>query len=92
MSKTRGQGPTVRTAILFTQADRRRHPIPLDAALREATMETIAACHDLVTHAQLSTPVADSRCHRCSVSDACGVRLPDMDASAPFTLQAEAAW
>ncbi len=83
---------TVRTAILFTQADRRRHPIPLDAALREATMETIAACHDLVTHAQLSTPVADSRCHRCSVSDACGVRLPDMDASAPFTLQAEAAW
>lgn len=83
---------TVTVGVLFTQADRRRHPIAIDEALRQATIATIEACHDLVANRGLPAPVFDRRCDRCSVAEACGVRMPDLDAETAFSPQQEMVW
>lgn len=83
---------SVTVGVLFTLADRRRHPIAIDEPLRQTTSGTIAACHDLVSRRRLPAPVNDRRCDRCSVAEACGVRMPDLDADTPFRPQQEMVW
>ncbi|MGB3955724.1 MAG: CRISPR-associated protein Cas4 [Brooklawnia sp.] len=86
-------GCEVVTGVLYTRADRRRHEIPIDAALRAVTEETIRACHALIQDRLLPPVVADRRrCDRCSLAEVCGVELPDPTNSALFVPQPEGAW
>lgn len=85
-------GCRVLSAALFTRADRRRHEIAIDAALRAVTEETIRACHALVKGRRLPPVVADRRCDRCSLAEVCGVELPDDAGSTLFMHQHEGAW
>lgn len=86
-------GCEVVTGALFTRADRRRHEIPIDSALRAATEETIRSCHVLVQDRGLPPVLADRRCEKCSLAQVCGVELPDPDAGTSlFVPQLEAAW
>lgn len=82
----------VHKAVLFTRADRRRHEIAIDSALRAVTEETVRSCHVLVQDRRLPSGVADRRCDRCSLAEVCGVELPDPASSAPFVPQHEGAW
>lgn len=82
----------VDVGVLFTQSDRRRHEVAIDEALREATLRTLAACHDLVGAGSMPPPVADQRCARCSVSEACGVRMPDLASGVAYATQPEGEW
>lgn len=83
---------TVMVGVLFTQADRRRHDVAISPELREATRRTVIACGELMQSGRLPVPVADARCRRCSVSEACGVYLPDLSADVPFAQQPEGDW
>lgn len=85
-------GKPVRIGVLFTRADRRRHAVEIDDALRATTLATIASCHDMVRANGLPPPVNDRRCDRCSVIEACGVRLPALGAHTPYLPQTEGDW
>ncbi len=85
-------GCDVPVGILFTRKDARRHPVPIDAALRSMTIRTIRECHDLLASGVLPPILNDNRCDRCSLIESCGARIPTVGSGSPFTPQPEADW
>ena len=70
---------------VYHYASRRRREIPFDDALRSLTEETVHAVRHLLATSTVPLPVADARCPKCSLFDAC----------MPFALagaEKEAAW
>lgn len=68
---------TVPAGAIFHHASRRRREVRLDEKLRSQTQQIIEQVRSLFDAAQLPPPVADKRCHDCSLIDAC----------MPYTLQ-----
>ncbi|MGZ5057582.1 MAG: CRISPR-associated protein Cas4, partial [Methylobacter sp.] len=65
-------GAAVPEGALFYGEVRRRHPVVFDAALRELTLQTIAACRAIVQ--SKITPKAQyqaKKCRACSLIDQC---------------------
>lgn len=65
-------GVDVPEGALFYGEVRRRHPVPFDAALRDLTRQTIAACRAIVQ--SKITPKAQyqaKKCRACSLIDQC---------------------
>lgn len=85
-------GCAVTRGFVFTRADRRRHPVAIDARLRAATEESIDGCHRMLHERLLPPVVADSRCPRCSLAEVCGVDLPSLDADRAFRVSPETDW
>ena len=56
---------------IYHYASRRRREIVFDAELRSATEEVIREVRRLLTTATVPPPVADARCPKCSLFDAC---------------------
>ena len=56
---------------LFYDRSKRRRVVSFDDSLRELTVQTAHAVRDLYAAAKLPEPVADTRCDKCSLIDAC---------------------
>lgn len=70
---------------IYHYASRRRREVVFDDALRALTEETVHAVRRLLSTSTVPPPVADARCPKCSLFDAC----------MPFALakvEREAAW
>ncbi len=70
---------------VYHYASRRRREVAFDDALRSLTEETVHAVRRLLVTSTVPPPVADARCPKCSLFDAC----------MPFALagaEREAAW
>ncbi|MEQ1531387.1 MAG: CRISPR-associated protein Cas4 [Methylococcales bacterium] len=79
---------TIPAGALFYGEVRRRHPVLFDAELRDLTLQTIAACRQLVQ--TKTTPHAyyqAKKCRACSLIDACHPK--DFDTSASAWLAAQ---
>lgn len=57
--------------VIYHYASRRRRKVEFDAELRSLTEETILAVRELLITATVPPPVADTRCPKCSLFDAC---------------------
>ncbi|NYI98242.1 CRISPR-associated exonuclease Cas4 [Streptomonospora nanhaiensis] len=62
---------TITTAAVYTMADRRRHTVAVDAALRERVRTTAEAVRAVMAQGRLPAPAADQRCRRCSMNTGC---------------------
>ncbi|MGW0710517.1 CRISPR-associated protein Cas4 [Streptomyces sp. NPDC002643] len=62
-------------AAIYSAADRRRHSVPVDEALRTRVLELADAVRGLLTTDRLPAPVADGRCRRCSMATGCMPKL-----------------
>lgn len=62
---------SVPEGAIYHHASRRRRKVVFDENLRRYTEEVIAATREMLQDTQLPEPVADSRCYRCSLVDAC---------------------
>ena len=60
---------------IYYHAARTRHEVQFDEGLRDQTTALIAAVRDLLREQRLPAPVADGRCRRCSLVEAC---LPNL--------------
>lgn len=90
-----------RTSVLagavFSAADRRRHDVPITAALRARVVAAAQGVRSLLSGVGLPAPVADGRCRRCSMNHVClprvlaGRRAYEGAAAALFTVRAEPA-
>jgi CRISPR-associated exonuclease Cas4 len=58
-------------AAVYSAADRRRHLVPVDDALRARVLDTARAVRAMLTTSALPPPVADGRCRRCSMATDC---------------------
>lgn len=67
-------GVTVRSGVVFSGRDRRRHEVVIDDALVTNVLDTTAALRRLLDSGDLPAPVHDRRCVRCSLLPGC---LPD---------------
>lgn len=78
-------GGDVPCGAVYHYASRRRREVVFDGELRSLTEETVQAVRELLSTSSLPPPVADARCPKCSLFDAC----------MPFALaeaEKEAAW
>ena len=78
-------GRDVPRGAVYHYASRRRRGVLFDDALRSLTEETVRAVRRLLATSTVPPPVADARCPKCSLFDAC----------MPFALagaEKEAAW
>lgn len=78
-------GCDVPGGAVYHYASRRRREVAFDDALRSLTEETIREVRRLLVTSTIPPPVADARCPKCSLFDAC----------MPFALagvESEAAW
>lgn len=64
-------GRAVPEGALFYASSKRRHVIPIDAALRTAVEHAVQAIRAMLGSGQLPPPVNDSRCRACSLIDIC---------------------
>ncbi len=71
MCLTEMLGVNVMTGYIYSYADRRRHPVPITAALLERTHQVIDDTRAMLTRADLPLPVSDHRCRRCSLQEEC---------------------
>ncbi|MDR3176081.1 MAG: CRISPR-associated protein Cas4 [Desulfovibrio sp.] len=62
--------PVLEGAIFYGKV-RRRKEVEFSAALREHTIATVRAVHDLLTQDLLPSPANDSRCRQCSLVEQC---------------------
>jgi CRISPR-associated exonuclease Cas4 len=62
---------TVSEGVIFSAADRRRHLVTVDAALRERVTSRAAEVRAIMAHEQLPPAVSGSRCRRCSMNHTC---------------------
>ncbi|MER7512218.1 CRISPR-associated protein Cas4 [Streptomyces lavendulae] len=62
-------------AAIYSAADRRRHPVLVDEALRTRVLEVTHAVRTLNTTERLPAPAADGRCRRCSMATGCMPKL-----------------
>ncbi len=78
-------GCDVPCGAVYHYASRRRRDVTFDSALRSLTERTVDAVRSLLVTSTVPPPVADARCPKCSLFDAC----------MPFALSAaqkEAEW
>lgn len=91
-------GRPVPTGTVYSGADRRRHTVIIDAALRQRVIELADAVRESLARMFLPTAPADRRCRRCSMRDMCMPRLMTRTkafaqaASSLFVPQPEADW
>ncbi|MEU8252179.1 CRISPR-associated protein Cas4 [Nonomuraea sp. NPDC048916] len=91
-------GKTIPTAAIYCGADRRRHTVSVNDALRERVVDLADAVRHTITQMTLPTAPADQRCRRCSMRDMCMPRLLarakvfNQTAAALFLPQPEATW
>lgn len=64
-------GCAVPRAAVYAAADRRRHMITVDDALRTAVVQHARAVRAMLTEGRLPVPAADGRCRRCSMATDC---------------------
>lgn len=62
-------------AVVYSAADRRRHTITVDDALRELVVTTADRIRRMLTTSRLPTAVNDGRCRRCSMAAGCMPRV-----------------
>ena len=65
----------IATGVIYSGADRRRHPVPITAELRNRVRDTADRVRSVMTRSALPPAVADARCRRCSMNTACMPRL-----------------
>ncbi|WP_260217825.1 CRISPR-associated protein Cas4 [Streptomyces gossypii] len=58
-------------AVIYSAADRRRHPVTVDANLRKHVLQLTDAVRTLLTTSRLPAPAADKRCRHCSMAIGC---------------------
>ncbi|MGB3681332.1 MAG: CRISPR-associated protein Cas4 [Rubrobacteraceae bacterium] len=78
-------GCSVPRGAVYHYASRRRREVVFDEELRSLTEKTVRAVRHLLSTSSVPPPVADARCPKCSLFDAC----------MPFALagaEREAAW
>ncbi|WP_026416965.1 CRISPR-associated protein Cas4 [Actinomadura oligospora] len=68
-------GRAVPLGYIYSSADRRRHPVAIDAELRARVIELADAVRAVLTDTVLPGPVADKRCRGCSMNTLCMPRL-----------------
>jgi CRISPR-associated exonuclease Cas4 len=56
---------------VYSAADRRRHRVPVNDAIRACVAETAEAIRQILHQMMLPAAVADSRCRRCSMNATC---------------------
>ena len=64
-------GCDVPCGAVYHYASRRRREVAFDGALRALTEETVHAVRRLIVTSTVPPPVADARCPKCSLFDAC---------------------
>lgn len=64
-------GREVPHGAIYHYASRRRREVAFDGELRSLTQETVLAVRELLATATVPPPVADARCPKCSLFDAC---------------------
>ncbi|MDR2800480.1 MAG: CRISPR-associated protein Cas4 [Desulfovibrio sp.] len=64
-------GMPVREGAIFYGKVRRRKKVEFSTALREQTIATVRAVHDLLRQDLLPSPANDPRCHQCSLVKQC---------------------
>lgn len=64
-------GREVPRGAIFHHSSRRRRDVLFDAELRSLTEEMVAAVRRMLIAATVPPPVADARCPKCSLFDAC---------------------
>ena len=70
-------GFQVPTGHIYSVTERRRHPVPIDAAILERVVSATAAVRQLLTNATLPTARNDARCRKCSLREDCLPELTD---------------
>ena len=68
-------GVTIATGAIFYHGSQQRRDVPLTPALREATMNAIAAIRALARAGTTPPPVNDARCENCSLVAVCQPEL-----------------
>ncbi|QVQ53393.1 CRISPR-associated protein Cas4 [Spiractinospora alimapuensis] len=63
------------TALIYAGADRRRHTVAVDQALRDRVLTTAQAVRAMLHDLHLPHPAADQRCRRCSMNTMCMPKL-----------------
>lgn len=61
--------------FVYSAADRRRHRVIVDEALRDRVAQVTDEVRAVLATLNLPGPVADSRCRRCSMHDTCLPRV-----------------
>jgi len=56
---------------IFSAADRRRHPVTIDAALRQRVISSMQNVQAIMLQERLPPPASDRRCRRCSINPTC---------------------
>jgi len=64
-------GKAVPRGAVFHHGSRRRRDVRFDVGLRELTEETVREVRRLLVKGAVPPPVADARCPKCSLFDAC---------------------
>ena len=64
-------GQEVPKGAIYHFASRRRQEVMLDEELRSLTVETVKLVREMLGSEALPPPVADARCPKCSLYDAC---------------------
>lgn len=66
MFKTR-----IPSGVIFASADRRRHQVSVDPALRDRVTAAAERVREILSRETLPPALSDSRCRRCSMNYAC---------------------
>ncbi len=64
-------GREVPRGAVFHHSSRRRREVLFEGKLREVTEETIRVVREMISTSTVPPPVADARCPKCSLFDAC---------------------
>lgn len=62
---------TVPQGAIFYGQKQRRHLVVFDAGLRQITLETADALHQMIAKAVTPPPIEDNRCRLCSLASLC---------------------
>ncbi|MFF4242736.1 CRISPR-associated protein Cas4 [Actinomadura geliboluensis] len=66
---------TISTGYIYSAADRRRHPVPIDAEARARVIDVATAVRAVLHQTTLPAAAADKRCRGCSMNTLCMPRL-----------------
>lgn len=68
-------GKPVMLGAIFHFSSRRRREVPIEAELRRAVEEAVAAVREMIERRQLPPPVNDARCRHCSLIELCQPKI-----------------